>query len=58
MPENIALEALQRICEPSGVPLLSLSFDEHTSNTGLMTRLEAFVELLRRRKNARRVFRN
>ncbi|MGB9741627.1 MAG: acyl-CoA dehydratase activase-related protein [candidate division WOR-3 bacterium] len=54
MPENIALEALQRICENAGVPLLSLSFDEHTSNTGLVTRLEAFVELLRRR-NGRRV---
>ncbi len=55
MPENIALEALQRISEQSGVPLLFLSFDEHTSTTGLVTRLEAFVELLRRRKYARRV---
>jgi|UniRef100_A0A7V3PTC7 predicted nucleotide-binding protein (sugar kinase/HSP70/actin superfamily) len=58
MPENIALEALQRISEKNKVPLLALSFDEHTSNTGLVTRLEAFVELLRRRKNARRVFGN
>ncbi len=55
MPENIALEALQRICESSGVPVLSLSFDEHTANTGLVTRLEAFVELIRRRKYGKRL---
>ncbi len=55
MPENIALEALQRLSERAGVPLLSLSFDEHTSSTGLITRLEAFVELLRRRQSAGRI---
>ncbi|MGQ9707584.1 MAG: hypothetical protein ACUVUR_01750 [bacterium] len=58
MPENIALEALQRLSESSCVPVLSVSFDEHTSKTGLVTRLEAFVELLRRRKLARRLPRN
>lgn len=58
MPENIAFEALQRLCESSGVPLLSLSFDEHTSPTGLVTRLEAFVELLHRRRYGRRVLRD
>jgi predicted nucleotide-binding protein (sugar kinase/HSP70/actin superfamily) len=51
MPENIAYEALQQISEESGVPLLSLSFDEHTSATGLLTRLEAFVDLVKRRKS-------
>ncbi len=50
MPENIALEALQKLAEDSGVPVLSLSFDEHASRTGLLTRLEAFVDLLKRRK--------
>lgn len=50
MPENIALEALQRLSDETGVPVLSLSFDEHTSRTGLVTRLEAFAELLKRRK--------
>ncbi len=58
MPENIALEALQRITESAGIPLLSLSFDEHTSTTGLATRLEAFVELLRRRRYVRGLSRN
>lgn len=58
MPENIALEALQRFCEEKNIPLLSLSFDEHTSSTGLITRLEAFVELLKRRRRGRRVYRH
>jgi predicted nucleotide-binding protein (sugar kinase/HSP70/actin superfamily) len=53
MPENIALEALQHVSEDYGLPVLSLSFDEHTSATGLVTRLEAFVDLVRRRKRAR-----
>lgn len=28
------------------IPILSRSFDEQTSHTGLMSRLEAFVDLL------------
>jgi len=52
MPENIALEALQRLSEETGIPVLSLSFDEHTSRTGLLTRLEAYVELVKRRRRA------
>ncbi|UCG43202.1 MAG: hypothetical protein JSU73_00895 [candidate division WOR-3 bacterium] len=52
MPENIALEGLHRLSEDTGVPVLSLSFDEHTSRTGILTRLEAFVDLVRRRKRS------
>ena len=50
MPENIALTALEKISEEYKLPLLSLSFDEHTSRTGFLTRLEAFVDLVKRRK--------
>ena len=50
MPENIALEALQKMSEDYSVPILSLSIDEHTSKTGLLTRLEAFVDILKRHK--------
>lgn len=50
MPENIALEGLHQLSEDSGVPVLSLSFDEHTSRTGMLTRLEAYVDLIKRRK--------
>lgn len=50
MPENIAYEALQKMSEDYSTPVLSLSIDEHTSKTGLLTRLEAFVDLLKRRQ--------
>ena len=53
MPENMALEALQQLSIDSGVPVLSLSFDEHTSGTGILTRLEAFVDLVKRRRSRR-----
>jgi len=55
MPENIALEALQAISAETGIPILSLSFDEHTSRTGLLTRLEAFTDMVQRSKSGRRL---
>lgn len=55
MPENIAFEALQKISADLQKPILSLSIDEHTSHVGLLTRLEAFVDLLKRRKSAMRI---
>ncbi|HWQ72558.1 MAG TPA: acyl-CoA dehydratase activase-related protein [Desulfitobacteriaceae bacterium] len=36
----------------SQVPFMSLSIDEHTGEAGIMTRIEAFCELVRRRKEA------
>ncbi len=53
MPENIALAALEKISEDYNIPVLSLSFDEHTAKTGVLTRLEAFVDLVKRRKYRR-----
>ncbi|MHB8124769.1 MAG: acyl-CoA dehydratase activase-related protein [Desulfitobacteriaceae bacterium] len=34
------------------VPFMSLSVDEHTGEAGIMTRIEAFCEMVRRRKEA------
>jgi predicted nucleotide-binding protein (sugar kinase/HSP70/actin superfamily) len=51
MPENIALEALQKMSDDYSIPILSLSIDEHTSKTGLLTRLEAFIDILKRVKS-------
>jgi predicted nucleotide-binding protein (sugar kinase/HSP70/actin superfamily) len=48
-PEIVAVSALSRLARDHGVPLLSLSFDEHSGEAGLVTRLEAFVDLLDRR---------
>jgi predicted nucleotide-binding protein (sugar kinase/HSP70/actin superfamily) len=33
------------------VPMLTLIMDEHTGEGGFLTRIEAFVDMLRRRKN-------
>lgn len=54
MPENMALEIMQRIGADYNIPVMSLSFDEHTSRTGLITRLEAFVEMVTRRRGKMR----
>lgn len=48
-PEIVALSVLPRLARDHDVPLLALSFDEHSGEAGLVTRLEAFVDLLERR---------
>jgi predicted nucleotide-binding protein (sugar kinase/HSP70/actin superfamily) len=53
MPENMALEVVRKISEDYQIPTMSLSFDEHTSKTGLITRLEAFVDMVARRRAVR-----
>ena len=49
MPEVTAMSALYRVSKDYNIPILFFSFDEHTSSVGVRTRLEAFVELLKRR---------
>jgi predicted nucleotide-binding protein (sugar kinase/HSP70/actin superfamily) len=48
-PEIVAASVLPRLARDHDVPLLALSFDEHSGQAGLATRLEAFVDLLERR---------
>jgi hypothetical protein len=48
-PEIVAVSVLPRLVRDHDVPLLTLSFDEHSGEAGLVTRLEAFVDLLERR---------
>jgi predicted nucleotide-binding protein (sugar kinase/HSP70/actin superfamily) len=48
-PEIVAASVLPRLARDHGVPLLALSFDEQSGEAGLVTRLEAFVDLLERR---------
>jgi|YelNatPaOPRAMG01_1025707.scaffolds.fasta_scaffold25176_5 predicted nucleotide-binding protein (sugar kinase/HSP70/actin superfamily) len=45
-PETVAQSALVALQRERGVPVLSLSFDEQTGAAGVMTRLEAFVDML------------
>lgn len=50
MPEVVAMSALYKVNKDYKIPMLFFSFDEHTSPTGIATRLEAFIELIKRRK--------
>ncbi len=48
-PEIVAQSILPRVSKDNRIPVMSLSFDEHSARAGFITRLEAFVDLLRRR---------
>ncbi len=52
MPELVASSVIQRIGRDRDFPVLSMVFDEHVSEANVITRLEAFVDLLERRKDA------
>lgn len=52
MPEVNAAPALARLAREHGFPVMSLSFDVHTAEAGTHTRVEAFCEMLRRRRGA------
>ena len=45
-PDAILLDEVQRLSRESGVPLMTLVLDEHSGEAGLVTRLEAFVDML------------
>lgn len=53
MPESTVAPVLDDISQDYGIPLMRLIFDAHTGEAGLDTRLEAFVDILQRRKNRR-----
>lgn len=50
IPELNAAPALQNLARDRGIPVLQLSFDSHTSETAVQTRLEAFADMLRMKK--------
>lgn len=52
MPELVASAIIQRIGRDRDFPVLSMVFDEHVSEANVVTRLEAFVDLLQRRRDA------
>jgi predicted nucleotide-binding protein (sugar kinase/HSP70/actin superfamily) len=45
-PEMVAQSALVKLQREQGMPVLNLAFDEQTGRAGLMTRLEAFIDML------------
>jgi predicted nucleotide-binding protein (sugar kinase/HSP70/actin superfamily) len=53
MPEVLALSIMHRVSEDFGMPVLPMPIDEHSDEGGISTRLEAFVDLIVRRKRTR-----
>ncbi|MBI4320492.1 MAG: CoA protein activase [Chloroflexi bacterium] len=53
LPEIIAQNMLPQVSRDHDIPVLSLIFDEQTAKAGTATRLEAFVDLMRRRRMRR-----
>lgn len=47
MPESTVRPILEKIHQESGIPFLSLSFDEEVAEAGIDTRLEAFVDVVK-----------
>ena len=50
MPEIMSQNIFPKMREDVGIPILSLIMDEQTGKAGYLTRLEAFVDLMRRKK--------
>ncbi|MCL4465457.1 MAG: acyl-CoA dehydratase activase-related protein [Chloroflexi bacterium] len=51
-PDSLMVDVVRRAAKQMGqVPLSVITLDEHTGEAGLLTRLEAFVDMLRRRRN-------
>jgi len=50
MPEIVAESILPTIQKDYDIPILTLVVDEMTGEAGYLTRLEAFVDLLKKRR--------
>lgn len=50
LPEIMARSVMPALVRDRDVPVMTVVFDEHSAREGLTTRLEAFVDLLRRRR--------
>jgi predicted nucleotide-binding protein (sugar kinase/HSP70/actin superfamily) len=55
MPEVLAHSVIHKVSADYGIPVLPLPIDEHSDEGGISTRLEAFVDLIVRRKHAKSI---
>lgn len=51
IPEIVARTILTKISKEFNIPVLTFFLDEQTGKAGISTRLEAFVDLMKRKKN-------
>ena len=50
MPEIVSQNILSKVSKEEDIPVLSLVLDEQTGKAGYITRIEAFIDLIKRRK--------
>ena len=51
-PDSIMVDRISRIARKLNKPILNLSIDEQTGEAGFITRIEAFTDMLFRKKRA------
>jgi len=49
-PDSLIAELIMRDMKVVGLPFLQIIMDEHTGEAGLLTRIESFVEMIKRKK--------
>lgn len=54
MPEIVAQSILPVVSDREGIPCMTMWFDEHSGQAGVNTRLEAFIDMVRRQKRLNR----
>ncbi|HXL02762.1 MAG TPA: hypothetical protein PK016_06580 [Candidatus Atribacteria bacterium] len=54
MPEVVAKSILAAVSKDYDLPILHLAIDEHSGEAGLVTRVEAFMDVLERRKKLKK----
>ncbi len=52
-PDSLMIERIMRKAKELGKPMLALTIDEHTGEAGFITRLEAFIDMLFRKKRSK-----
>ncbi len=50
MPEIVAQSVLGMVSKEEAIPYMTLYFDEHAGTAGIQTRLEAFTDMLKRKR--------
>jgi predicted nucleotide-binding protein (sugar kinase/HSP70/actin superfamily) len=50
MPEIVSQNILTKVSKEEDIPVMSLVLDEQTGKAGYQTRIEAFVDLVKRKK--------
>ena len=43
----MVLSLIEEVVRKAGIPFMTLTVDEHTGEAGMLTRLEAFVDMIR-----------